>query len=54
MNTYTITFNNGLKRTIYADSHLVIETGNGINCDWFIRDNQVICMVVDVKSIDKE
>lgn len=54
MNTYNITFNNGIKRTIKADSHLVIQTGNGINCDWFVLNNEVIVTLVDVKSVEKE
>lgn len=54
MNTYNITFNNGIKRTVYADSHLIIETGNGISCHWFILNNEVVFTLVDVKTVEKE
>lgn len=54
MNTYNITFNNGIKRTIYAHCHLLINTGNGIEAHWFILNAEVICTLVDVRSIIKE
>lgn len=53
MNKYEITFKDGTTKSIKADYHAVINCGVEISGNWFVLNNEVVLMAVDVERIDK-